>query len=169
MKFLTKTFGLTFILILFAFRSTIAQPPVNLSCPELIKNDIMFAYLILGAPDFKEKRAGAGIREYDIVSDQFSTKDSLFLDNMTQYWRNNSVMILDQTSDCEFVNSVLKGSDVENTLPNETIRKIFYKVGDKFMVYFLYDCGKGCIRMGGEKLPVLVINKEGDIHELMRL
>lgn len=145
----------------------------NIKCSNICKLVLsgidQIRYHILGIPEFEEKRTKAGIREYDIVSDQFNTEDPLFIDNMTQYWRNNSVMILDQVGDCEFVNSILKSSDIESTLPDETTRKIFYKVGDKFMVYFLYDCGEGCVRMGGEKLPVLVINKEGGIHELMRL
>ncbi|MEQ9264569.1 MAG: hypothetical protein RLN81_05070 [Balneolaceae bacterium] len=165
MKHLVKLLGLIIIFQVTFLQKSIAQ---NTSCFSSQDTDIFLATLILTNDEIKEERVKIGIGSFNYIANNYSTEDSLFVEKIIQYWKNNSVRIIKEEADCNVINSLLAKSKVEQTLPGP-LKKTYFKVRNTYMVVFQHDCGEGCVKIGGEKLPVLIIDKEGDIHELMRL
>lgn len=167
MKKLSRVISLIVLISVFIQFDINARQVSITNCPESSKINILYLAPILLAEDNKEQKNKLGIKDYDVTTYKFE-QDSLLLDNVIEYWQTKSVSMVNEGGDCTFINESLSESTILETLPS-SLKKFFYKVEDKFVIMFQYDCGEGCVRMGGEKLPVLIIDKEGDIHELMRL
>lgn len=146
-----------------------AQSGENNFCPENPNSNLLYLAPVLFDENTKEARVKLGIKNY-LIEEYAFEPDSTLISSVEEYWRSKSIIIVSEEKDCKFIEEVLNNTNIESKLPtNSDVKRLYFKIEDKFMVIFLYDCGTGCIKVGGERLPVYIIDEDDKVHELTRI
>ena len=145
-----------------------AQEALTNLCTNVKKGEILYGAMLLFYPDLQEKLFDLGIEKSNLDISSYKTDDPNFIDNITEYLGTHSISLVQEENICSYINRILTKENIRNTLPGR-LREIYYQIDNKFMVIFRYDCGKGCVRLGGDKLPVYIIDKDEQIHELTKI
>lgn len=141
-----------------------SQVEVSMECPELEDKDIFIVSYFLTQNDLNQKTKVNFVKTYEFNNDEIGELDVDTISKVKSYWENQGIQLVTDKSTCSKIQHSISST---NTFVNfsEEFRLIFYRIEDKYAVFYLRKESK----TGHGSWPVQLLNDNFELINDLKL